>query len=198
MTSGVGNVRTDSCRGEAAPIRNAAESERALGHGRGAAAVRYGATTRLVTPSVSEKVVASVARHLDPLITHAVLVWAAGLVTKPAGRGCHHGLGRRGQTPDEIDFGRGDHIPDELAARRHAARQQRIASNRSGGLLPVSTRRTAARRRYGCVTIAPLDAVASRYVQNVKRRSSSTLHEARSSRGPSRDLRARPSIAETK
>lgn len=35
-----------------------------------------------------------------------------------------------GQTPDEMYYGRGDHVPDELAARRHAARQQRVASNR--------------------------------------------------------------------
>jgi len=36
-----------------------------------------------------------------------------------------------GQTPDEMYRGRGDHVPDELAARRHAARQQRVASNRA-------------------------------------------------------------------
>jgi putative transposase len=36
-----------------------------------------------------------------------------------------------GQTPDEVYFGRGAQVPDELAARRHAARQQRVASNRS-------------------------------------------------------------------
>lgn len=36
-----------------------------------------------------------------------------------------------GQTPDEVYFGRGAHVPDERAARRHAARQQRVASNRS-------------------------------------------------------------------
>jgi len=37
----------------------------------------------------------------------------------------------QGQTPDEVYFGRGDHMPDELAVRRTAARQQRAASNRS-------------------------------------------------------------------
>lgn len=37
----------------------------------------------------------------------------------------------QGQTPDEVYFGRGDHVPDELAVRRTAARQQRAASNRS-------------------------------------------------------------------
>lgn len=37
----------------------------------------------------------------------------------------------QGQTPDEMYFGRGDHVPDELAARRRAARQQRVARNRS-------------------------------------------------------------------
>jgi transposase InsO family protein len=36
-----------------------------------------------------------------------------------------------GQTPDEVYFGRGGHVPDELAAHRHSARQQRVASNRS-------------------------------------------------------------------
>jgi transposase InsO family protein len=36
-----------------------------------------------------------------------------------------------GQTPDEAYFARGAHVPDELAARRHAARQQRVLRNRS-------------------------------------------------------------------
>jgi transposase InsO family protein len=36
-----------------------------------------------------------------------------------------------GQTPDEVYFERGAHVPDELAARRIAARRQRVASNRS-------------------------------------------------------------------
>jgi putative transposase len=37
----------------------------------------------------------------------------------------------QGQTPDEVYYGRGDHVPDELAARRHMARLLRVASNRS-------------------------------------------------------------------
>jgi hypothetical protein len=36
-----------------------------------------------------------------------------------------------GQTPDEVYFGRGAQVPDELAARRHAARRERVARNRS-------------------------------------------------------------------
>ena len=35
------------------------------------------------------------------------------------------------QTPDEVYFGRGAHVPDELAVRRHAARRERVTSNRS-------------------------------------------------------------------
>lgn len=35
-----------------------------------------------------------------------------------------------GQTPDEVYFGRGDHIPGELVARRRDARRQRAARNR--------------------------------------------------------------------
>ena len=74
-----------------------------------------------------------------------------------------------GQTPDEKYRGRVAHVADELAARRHAARQQRVASDRSVAMLSVSTRRTAARWRCGGVTLLPLDAVASRYVQSVCR-----------------------------
>lgn len=37
----------------------------------------------------------------------------------------------RGQTPDEVYFGRGDHVPDELAAARTKARQKRLAANRA-------------------------------------------------------------------
>jgi hypothetical protein len=37
----------------------------------------------------------------------------------------------QGQTPDEMYFGRGAHVPDELDARRRTARQQRVATNRS-------------------------------------------------------------------
>jgi hypothetical protein len=36
-----------------------------------------------------------------------------------------------GQTPDEVYFGRGAQVPDELAARRHAARRERVERNRS-------------------------------------------------------------------
>jgi hypothetical protein len=56
------------------------------------------------------------------------------------------------QTPDEVYFGRGAQVPDELAARRHAARQQRVVSNPFHSLLAVSTRRTCIRRRYGRMT----------------------------------------------
>jgi transposase InsO family protein len=37
----------------------------------------------------------------------------------------------RGQTPDEMYFGNGDHIPAELEARRQAARQARMEANRA-------------------------------------------------------------------
>jgi hypothetical protein len=37
----------------------------------------------------------------------------------------------QGQTPDEMYLGPSDHLPDELAARGRAARQQRVAYNRS-------------------------------------------------------------------
>jgi putative transposase len=37
----------------------------------------------------------------------------------------------RGQTPDEMFFGRGDQIPDELDAARRQARAARLESNRS-------------------------------------------------------------------
>ena len=36
----------------------------------------------------------------------------------------------RGQTPDEMYFGRGDAVPDELAERRRQARTQRVEQNR--------------------------------------------------------------------
>jgi hypothetical protein len=36
----------------------------------------------------------------------------------------------RGQTPDEMYFGRGETVPDELAARRREARSKRVAQNR--------------------------------------------------------------------
>ena len=35
-----------------------------------------------------------------------------------------------GQTPDEMYFGRGDGVPDELAAARARARQARLEANR--------------------------------------------------------------------
>lgn len=34
-----------------------------------------------------------------------------------------------GQTPQEVFYASGDHVPAELAAKRHAARQLRIADN---------------------------------------------------------------------
>lgn len=37
----------------------------------------------------------------------------------------------RGQTPDEMFFGKGDAVPDQLAAARTAARQPRLAENRA-------------------------------------------------------------------
>jgi transposase InsO family protein len=37
----------------------------------------------------------------------------------------------RGQTPDEMYFGTGGHIPDQLAVRREAARRSRIEVNRA-------------------------------------------------------------------
>jgi putative transposase len=35
-----------------------------------------------------------------------------------------------GQTPDEMYFGRGAQVPDDLALRRREARQQRVVRNR--------------------------------------------------------------------
>jgi putative transposase len=35
-----------------------------------------------------------------------------------------------GQTPDEVYFGRGAQVPNDLAVRRREARQQRVARNR--------------------------------------------------------------------
>ena len=35
-----------------------------------------------------------------------------------------------GQTPDEIYFGRGDHVPEQLAEARRLARQARLETNR--------------------------------------------------------------------
>jgi len=37
----------------------------------------------------------------------------------------------RGQTPDEMYFGTGSHIPDELAVKNEAARQARMEENRA-------------------------------------------------------------------
>ena len=37
----------------------------------------------------------------------------------------------RGQTPDEMYFGRGDHIPEKLKEARLAARRDRLAENRA-------------------------------------------------------------------
>ena len=40
-------------------------------------------------------------------------------------------FGVRGQTPDEIYFGRGDAVPADLTARAAAARQARVEANRT-------------------------------------------------------------------
>ena len=37
----------------------------------------------------------------------------------------------KGQTPDEMYLGTGDHVPEKLAERRKAARAERLATNRS-------------------------------------------------------------------
>ena len=37
----------------------------------------------------------------------------------------------RGQTPDEMYFGKGDAVPDQLAAARTAARVERLAVDRA-------------------------------------------------------------------
>lgn len=37
----------------------------------------------------------------------------------------------RGQTPDEMYFGKGDGVPDGLASSRKAARDERLAVNRA-------------------------------------------------------------------
>jgi len=37
----------------------------------------------------------------------------------------------RGQTPDEVYFGTGDDVPDELAAAHTRARRERLAANRA-------------------------------------------------------------------
>jgi hypothetical protein len=36
-----------------------------------------------------------------------------------------------GRTPDEVYFGRGENIPEELAAARKVARKERLAANRT-------------------------------------------------------------------
>jgi putative transposase len=57
----------------------------------------------------------------------------------------------RGQTPDEMFFGRGDGIPDELDAARRQARVARLEANRS---------LNCERCRVGSATEAPSQAVA--------------------------------------
>ena len=57
----------------------------------------------------------------------------------------------RGQTPDEIFFGRGDRIPQELDAARRQARAARLEANRS---------LSCERCRVGSATEAPSQAVA--------------------------------------
>ncbi len=37
----------------------------------------------------------------------------------------------RGQTPDEMYFGNGDGVPDDLESARNAARTERLAVNRA-------------------------------------------------------------------
>jgi transposase InsO family protein len=51
----------------------------------------------------------------------------------------------RGQTPNEIYFGTGDHIPDELEAAKKVARQSRMEVNRA----------------VSCLTCQPLESIAS-------------------------------------
>jgi hypothetical protein len=51
----------------------------------------------------------------------------------------------RGQTPDEMSFGTGAHIPDELDAAKRVARQSRMEVNRATS----------------CSTCQPLVALAS-------------------------------------
>jgi len=52
-----------------------------------------------------------------------------------------------GQTPDEMYFGRGAHVPDDLAVRRREARQQRVARNRKVACAACPGFATAERRR---------------------------------------------------
>ncbi len=51
----------------------------------------------------------------------------------------------RGQTPNEIYFCTGDHIPDELEAAKKVARQSRMEVNRA----------------VSCLTCQPLESIAS-------------------------------------
>ena len=37
----------------------------------------------------------------------------------------------RGQTPDEVYFGTGGHVPEDLATARRVARRDRLATNRA-------------------------------------------------------------------
>ena len=46
------------------------------------------------------------------------------------------------QMPDEMCFGRGDGVNDQLARRCHEARQKRLDRNRHGGMLPLSAHRS--------------------------------------------------------
>jgi putative transposase len=58
-----------------------------------------------------------------------------------------------GQTPDEVYFGRGDHVPEQLAEARHLARQARLQTNRS---MSCEACRTEP------VSLSPSESVASR------------------------------------
>jgi len=45
----------------------------------------------------------------------------------------------RGQTPDEIWFGTGAHVPDELDAARKVARESRMEANRASSCEPLKS-----------------------------------------------------------
>jgi putative transposase len=52
-----------------------------------------------------------------------------------------------GQTPDEIYFVTGDHVPAELKAAHHAARERRLAENRAVGCTVCGPRDGASMHR---------------------------------------------------
>ena len=65
--------------------------------------------------------------HLDNLVTLRKLV--EFYVTKHNQTMPHSAFS--GQTPDEMYFGGGEAVPDELATRRREARRRRVAQNRN-------------------------------------------------------------------